>query len=74
MMVWKKSIHGNLSWHSVATLVNEAECERDTNNTKRKIDFENGLKDKEVSISPNTIFFNNILIYMPCLFLNLNNL
>lgn len=35
---WKKSIHGNLSWHSIATLVNEAECERDTNNTKKEID------------------------------------
>jgi len=35
---WKKSVDGNLSWHSVATLVNEAERERDTNITKREID------------------------------------
>jgi len=35
---WNKSIDGNLSWHSVATLVSEVERERDTNNTKREID------------------------------------
>lgn len=56
----------------VATLVNEAEHERDTNNTKRKIDLENDLIDKHVSITPQyyLVFFNIILIYMVCLFLN----
>jgi len=39
----------------VVKLVNEVECERDTNNTKTKIDLENGLKDKQVTISTNII-------------------
>jgi len=43
---WKKSIAGNLSWHGVVTLVNEVERKRDTNNTKRKINLGNRLKDK----------------------------
>jgi len=43
---WKESIDGNLSWHGLFTLINEVERERDTNNTKRKIDLENCFKDK----------------------------
>ena len=59
----------------MATFVNEDKRERDTNDTKRKIDLENDLKDKHVSISPQNylVFFNIILVYMVCLFLNLNN-
>lgn len=52
---WKKSIGGNLSWHSVVTLVNEVVHQRDSNNIERRIYLENSLKDKQVSISPNTI-------------------
>lgn len=36
---WKKTIYGNLSWCGVATVVNEVERERDTNNTEKKIDI-----------------------------------
>jgi len=43
---WKISIDGNLSLNNVVTLVNQVECEIDINNTKRKNDLENGLKEK----------------------------
>lgn len=34
----EKTIYCNLSWRGVATLVNEVECERDTNNIEKQID------------------------------------